>query len=98
LAYALKVRECPQILFLRGNKMVYREKGEIVVHSLHFQCVPETQFCFVLAQRHTHYRLYSHNDALLLTYLYLCRTQNCGRAGSDDCIFLLQCKEACMDR
>ncbi|XP_058750150.1 thioredoxin-like fold domain-containing protein MRL7, chloroplastic [Vicia villosa] len=26
LAYALKVRECPQILFLRGNKMVYREK------------------------------------------------------------------------
>ncbi|CAL5214144.1 unnamed protein product [Lathyrus oleraceus] len=26
LAYALKARECPQILFLRGNKMVYREK------------------------------------------------------------------------
>ncbi|XP_045821120.1 thioredoxin-like fold domain-containing protein MRL7, chloroplastic [Trifolium pratense] len=26
LAYALKVRECPQILFLRGNNMVYREK------------------------------------------------------------------------
>ncbi|RDX90931.1 Thioredoxin-like fold domain-containing protein MRL7, chloroplastic, partial [Mucuna pruriens] len=26
LAYALKVRECPQILFLRGNRMVYREK------------------------------------------------------------------------
>ncbi|KAK8717940.1 hypothetical protein V6N13_045190 [Hibiscus sabdariffa] len=26
LAYALKVRECPQVLFLRGNKIVYREK------------------------------------------------------------------------
>ncbi|OMO89718.1 Thioredoxin-like protein [Corchorus capsularis] len=26
LAYALKVRECPQILFLRGNRIVYREK------------------------------------------------------------------------
>ncbi|XP_054806792.1 thioredoxin-like fold domain-containing protein MRL7, chloroplastic isoform X2 [Prosopis cineraria] len=26
LAYALKARECPQILFLRGNKIVYREK------------------------------------------------------------------------
>ncbi|KAE9601187.1 hypothetical protein Lal_00023828 [Lupinus albus] len=26
-AYALKVRECPQILFLRGNKILYREKG-----------------------------------------------------------------------
>ncbi|XP_038888099.1 thioredoxin-like fold domain-containing protein MRL7, chloroplastic [Benincasa hispida] len=26
LAYALKVRECPQILFLRGNKVLYREK------------------------------------------------------------------------
>ncbi|KAK7400143.1 hypothetical protein VNO78_11343 [Psophocarpus tetragonolobus] len=26
LAYALKVRECPQILFLRGNRVVYREK------------------------------------------------------------------------
>ncbi|XP_022758477.1 thioredoxin-like fold domain-containing protein MRL7, chloroplastic isoform X2 [Durio zibethinus] len=26
LAYALKVRECPQILFLRGNQFVYREK------------------------------------------------------------------------
>ncbi|CAK8578540.1 unnamed protein product [Lathyrus sativus] len=26
LAYALKVRECPQILFLRGDKMVYRER------------------------------------------------------------------------
>ncbi|KAK4264537.1 hypothetical protein QN277_025698 [Acacia crassicarpa] len=27
LAYALKARECPQILFLRGNKIVYREKA-----------------------------------------------------------------------
>ncbi|KAI4331745.1 hypothetical protein L6164_016703 [Bauhinia variegata] len=26
LAYALKVKECPQILFLRGNRIVYREK------------------------------------------------------------------------
>ncbi|GAV78793.1 hypothetical protein CFOL_v3_22258 [Cephalotus follicularis] len=26
LAYALKVKECPQILFLRGNKIVYREQ------------------------------------------------------------------------
>lgn len=26
MAYALKVRECPQILFLRGNRIVYREK------------------------------------------------------------------------
>ncbi|KAL3828073.1 hypothetical protein ACJIZ3_016875 [Penstemon smallii] len=25
LAYALKVKECPQILFLRGNKILYRE-------------------------------------------------------------------------
>lgn len=28
LAYALKVREGPQILFLRGNKILYREKGK----------------------------------------------------------------------
>ncbi|GMH27830.1 hypothetical protein Nepgr_029673 [Nepenthes gracilis] len=26
LAYALKVTECPQILFLRGNRILYREK------------------------------------------------------------------------
>ncbi|CAJ1938604.1 unnamed protein product [Sphenostylis stenocarpa] len=26
LAYALKVKECPQILFLRGQRVVYREK------------------------------------------------------------------------
>ncbi|KAK1318599.1 hypothetical protein QJS10_CPB04g01953 [Acorus calamus] len=29
LAYALTVRECPQLLFLRGNRMVYREKAQI---------------------------------------------------------------------
>lgn len=29
LAYALKVRNCPQILFLKGNRILYREKGEI---------------------------------------------------------------------
>uniref|UniRef100_A0A2P2KC68 Uncharacterized protein MANES_13G037200 n=1 Tax=Rhizophora mucronata TaxID=61149 RepID=A0A2P2KC68_RHIMU len=29
LAYALKVKECPQILFLRGNRILYREKGEM---------------------------------------------------------------------
>lgn len=28
LAYALKVKDCPQILFLRGNKILYREKGK----------------------------------------------------------------------
>lgn len=28
LAYALKAKECPQILFLRGNRILYREKGE----------------------------------------------------------------------
>lgn len=27
LAYALKVKECPQLLFLKGNKILYREKG-----------------------------------------------------------------------
>ncbi|ONM36703.1 Thioredoxin family protein [Zea mays] len=27
LAYALQARECPQLLFLRGNKILYREKG-----------------------------------------------------------------------
>ncbi|KAK8570074.1 hypothetical protein V6N13_002773 [Hibiscus sabdariffa] len=27
LAYALKVRECPQVLFLHGNRIVYRERG-----------------------------------------------------------------------
>lgn len=28
LAYALKVRQCPQILFLRGHKILYRESGK----------------------------------------------------------------------
>ncbi|KAF5930504.1 hypothetical protein HYC85_031377 [Camellia sinensis] len=41
LAYALKVRECPQILFLRGNKILYREKeirtaDELVLMIAHF--------------------------------------------------------------
>uniref|UniRef100_A0A5B6YLG2 Uncharacterized protein n=1 Tax=Davidia involucrata TaxID=16924 RepID=A0A5B6YLG2_DAVIN len=41
LAYALKVKECPQILFLRGNKIVYREKemrtADELVHMIaHF--------------------------------------------------------------
>ncbi|KAK9289227.1 hypothetical protein L1049_017701 [Liquidambar formosana] len=41
LAYALKVKECPQILFLRGNKILYRENGirtadELVHMIAHF--------------------------------------------------------------
>ncbi|XP_052170931.1 thioredoxin-like fold domain-containing protein MRL7, chloroplastic [Diospyros lotus] len=41
LAYALKVRECPQLLFLRGNKIIYREKeirtADELVHMIaHF--------------------------------------------------------------
>ncbi|KAL7113142.1 hypothetical protein ACP275_04G045100 [Erythranthe tilingii] len=41
LAYALKVKECPQILFLRGNKILYREKDtrssdELVQMIAHF--------------------------------------------------------------
>ncbi|KAI7742681.1 hypothetical protein M8C21_029849 [Ambrosia artemisiifolia] len=41
LAYALKVRECPQILFLRGNRIVYRESqsrtaDELVQLIAHF--------------------------------------------------------------
>ncbi|CAL1383316.1 unnamed protein product [Linum trigynum] len=41
LAYALKARECPQILFLRGQKVVYREKEfrtaeELVQMIAHF--------------------------------------------------------------
>lgn len=41
LAYALKVRECPQILFLRGNSLLYREKDfktsdELVQMIAHF--------------------------------------------------------------
>lgn len=30
LAYALKAKECPQILFLRGNRILYREKGDMM--------------------------------------------------------------------
>lgn len=30
LAYALKAKECPQLLFLRGNRILYREKGDAV--------------------------------------------------------------------
>lgn len=41
LAYALKVRECPQLLFLKGSKILYREKGfrssdELVRMIAHF--------------------------------------------------------------
>ncbi|EPS72715.1 hypothetical protein M569_02042, partial [Genlisea aurea] len=41
LAYALRAKECPQILFLRGNKMVYRETklrscDELVLMIAHF--------------------------------------------------------------
>lgn len=41
LAYALKVKECPQILFLRGNRILYREKEirtaeELVPMIAHF--------------------------------------------------------------
>lgn len=28
MAYALKVKEGPQVLFLRGNRILYREKGK----------------------------------------------------------------------
>ena len=31
LAYALKVQDCPQILFLRGNRIIYRERGETLI-------------------------------------------------------------------
>ncbi|KAK1428424.1 hypothetical protein QVD17_17258 [Tagetes erecta] len=41
LAYALKVRECPQILFLRGNRVIYKESqprtaDELVQMIAHF--------------------------------------------------------------
>ncbi|XP_021888580.1 thioredoxin-like fold domain-containing protein MRL7, chloroplastic isoform X2 [Carica papaya] len=41
LAYALKAKECPQILFLKGNRIVYREKkfrtADELVHMIaHF--------------------------------------------------------------
>ncbi|CAL4960663.1 unnamed protein product [Urochloa decumbens] len=54
LAYALQVRECPQLLFLRGNKILYREKGFISAPkgpsssapsqaALHQPCLPAVQ-------------------------------------------------------
>ncbi|KAJ6674355.1 THIOREDOXIN-LIKE FOLD DOMAIN-CONTAINING PROTEIN MRL7L CHLOROPLASTIC [Salix viminalis] len=57
LAYALKVKECPQILFLRGNKILYREKefrtaDELVQMIAHFyynakkpSCVNNANLC-----------------------------------------------------
>lgn len=41
MAYALKVRDCPQLLFLRGNKILYREKDvrtadELIQMIAHF--------------------------------------------------------------
>ncbi|KAF8045866.1 hypothetical protein N665_4273s0002 [Sinapis alba] len=41
LAYALKAKECPQILFLRGNRILYREKeirtaDELIQMIAHF--------------------------------------------------------------
>ncbi|KDP26497.1 hypothetical protein JCGZ_17655 [Jatropha curcas] len=41
LAYALKVKECPQLLFLRGNRIIYRERefrtaDELVQMIAHF--------------------------------------------------------------
>ncbi|XP_071689553.1 thioredoxin-like fold domain-containing protein MRL7, chloroplastic [Rutidosis leptorrhynchoides] len=41
LAYALKIRECPQLLFLRGNRIIYREPhirtaDELVQMIAHF--------------------------------------------------------------
>lgn len=36
LAYALKVKECPQILFLRGNRILYREKGTSYIFPHYF--------------------------------------------------------------
>ncbi|KAI3668001.1 hypothetical protein L6452_43072 [Arctium lappa] len=41
LAYALKVRECPQLVFLRGNRIIYRESeirtaDELVQMIAHF--------------------------------------------------------------
>ena len=54
LAYALKVRECPQILFLRGNRIMYKEKGEICDLPFHYWDVLEI---FVFWCRHLNYLL-----------------------------------------
>lgn len=44
LAYALKAKDCPQILFLRGNRILHREQGKITcAHIL----VWDTMFCSV---------------------------------------------------
>ena len=68
LAYALKVKECPQILFLRGNRIVYREKGEIAGLSLYILCISGT-YSICLVGSKTSFslsRLFSHNDTVLL--------------------------------
>lgn len=50
LAYALKVKECPQILFLRGNRILYREKepqtsDELVQMIAHFYYNAKKPIC-----------------------------------------------------
>ncbi|KAL3519592.1 hypothetical protein ACH5RR_017741 [Cinchona calisaya] len=50
LAYALKVKECPQILFLRGNRILYREKetrtsDELVQMIAHFYYNAKKPLC-----------------------------------------------------
>ncbi|KAL5219700.1 hypothetical protein ABZP36_024413 [Zizania latifolia] len=50
LAYALQVRECPQLLFLRGNKILYREKelrtaDELVQMIAHFYYNAKSPSC-----------------------------------------------------
>ncbi|XP_027111619.1 thioredoxin-like fold domain-containing protein MRL7 homolog, chloroplastic [Coffea arabica] len=50
LAYALKVKECPQILFLRGNRILYREKeprrsDELVQMIAHFYYNAKKPMC-----------------------------------------------------
>ena len=34
LAYALKVQDFPQILFLRGSRIIYRERGETLTLAI----------------------------------------------------------------
>lgn len=46
LAYALKVKECPQLLFLRGQKIMYREKGNVNVLFLVMEVYFFFQFVF----------------------------------------------------
>jgi hypothetical protein len=42
LASALKVTEsdCPQILFLWGNRILYREKGKVAIPVINFMFRP----------------------------------------------------------